>query len=109
MIREEQGQGAHGGDAALTAWQTRVLNTIYSYGGTSVTLPGSNLIHFAAGTYEVRVSAPAFRVGNHQIRFSPSAGMPIFIGSSEYSDAAADYATTRSELEFILVVATASD
>lgn len=43
-------------------------------------------IRLPAGTYHCRISAPAYRVDEHQIRLATDAGEPLLEGTSEYSD-----------------------
>jgi uncharacterized delta-60 repeat protein len=62
----EESSGVPGGTFAAGLWQTRALNVLYSP-DTQVTLHNDQFI-LAPGTYEVHISAPAYRVGNHQIR-----------------------------------------
>lgn len=60
-------------------------------------LSGGNIV-LAAGTYQCRISAPGFRVQNHQIRLRTSAGVNLLYGTVEYSDESAGGEQTRSQI-----------
>jgi hypothetical protein len=61
-------------------------------------LSGGNIV-LAAGTYQCRISAPAFRVRNHQIRLRTSAGVNLIFGTVEYCDESTGGDQTRSQIE----------
>jgi hypothetical protein len=56
-----------GGDFASGAWRTRTINTEDNDTGNICSI-SSNQITLEAGTYECRISAPAFRVNNNTAR-----------------------------------------
>lgn len=61
-------------------------------------LSGGNIV-LAAGTYQCRISAPAFRVTNHQIRLRTSAGVNLIFGTVEYCDESTGGDQTRSQID----------
>jgi hypothetical protein len=70
-------------------------------------LSGGNII-LPAGTYQCRISAPAFRVSCHQIRLRTSTGTNLIFGTVEYSDNSTGGDPSRSLIEgqFTLSVST---
>lgn len=85
-ISDLKSNGTSGGDFTLGAWRTRDLTTEDSDTGNNASL-SSNQITLAVGTYECRISAPAFRVNAHQTRLrNVTAGTDIIIGTCEYAD-----------------------
>lgn len=96
-IQDQEVQGTDGGTFTAGAWQTRALNTKQADAGSNATL-SSNQIVLAAGTYDCRISCPAYYVNYHQARLYNSTGAAVVLwGSSEVSYAAGSNAyTTRS-------------
>ena len=85
LIRDEKTSGSIGGTFTAGAWQTRDLNTIVADIGSHVSL-ASNQITLAAGTYKVKVHAPAFKVVRHKTKLrNITDGSDIVIGSSSYN------------------------
>lgn len=85
-ISDLKSNGTSGGDFTLGAWRTRVLNTEDSDTGNNSAI-SSNQVTLVAGTYECRISAPAFRVNAHQTRLrNVTAGTTILLGTCEYAD-----------------------
>lgn len=59
--------GTSGGSTTALSWQTRTLNTEDSDTGSHCTL-ATNQFTLAAGTYRIKVLAPAWEVNRHKIR-----------------------------------------
>jgi hypothetical protein len=71
-LRDEKADNTAGGTATAATWSTRDLAEVTDTGGdASVT---ANVVTLAAGTYEVQARAPAFRVGQHKIRWRQLSG-----------------------------------
>lgn len=66
-VRDEKSAGTAGGGAAATTWNLRTLNTELTNEITGASL-ASNQITLAAGTYEIRATAPARKVDRHKLR-----------------------------------------
>jgi hypothetical protein len=71
------------------------LADLHNLGSTN----GAGDIILAAGTYQCRISAPAFRVQTHQIRLRTSAGVNLLFGTMGYSDESTGGSQDRSQLE----------
>jgi hypothetical protein len=71
------------------------LKDTHSLGSTN----GAGDITLPAGTYYCRISAPAFRIMNHQIRLRTSTGSNLIFGTLGYCDESDGGDQTRSELE----------
>jgi hypothetical protein len=88
-MREEQAQGTDAGTFTSGSWQTRALNAAAAGAdcGGSASL-SANQITLAAGTYQVRASAPAYAVGAHQTRWqNVTDGETTLEGTAEYAGA----------------------
>lgn len=108
-FEDQKAAGTDGGDFDTAAWRMRTLNTIAFSNITGATLV-TNQFNLPAGTYFVYASAPAFRVDSHKARIYDATGSAILVnGSSEYSDASADYAQTSSVAAGFFTLAVASD
>jgi len=98
VIQDEKAANAPGGaPSAATAlvWPARVLNALYSFGGTAVsgvtvgTSAVGTTFTLAPGSYIINASSPAWRVGGYQIRLSitaPVASAGVRYGSVEFAD-----------------------
>ena len=62
-VREEQSSGSGAGNAAITTYQTRVLNTIVTNTISGATL-SSNAVTLPAGTYDACATAPLGLAGS---------------------------------------------
>ncbi len=81
-LREEQAQNTAGGTFTSGAWRTRVLNTEVTDTGNLNSL-AANQFTLAAGTYEIRASAPTFNVSRHQARLqNVTDSSTILVGGS---------------------------
>jgi hypothetical protein len=67
LVRDEKAAGVNGGTFTAGSWQIRDINTEVSDAGGHCSI-GSNEITLEAGTYEYRISAPAYEVNWHQAR-----------------------------------------
>lgn len=67
IVRDEKPSGTHGGSATTTTWVQRDLNTVAvnTISGASL---ASNQVTLPAGTYEVDISAPGYKLSSHKIR-----------------------------------------
>lgn len=72
-IQDKKAQNTQGGTFTAGDWRTRVLNDEESDTGDNAAL-SSNQITLAAGTYECRITAPAYQVKNHQARLYNTTG-----------------------------------
>lgn len=88
LVRDEKSTGTTGGTFTAGAWQTRDITAEISDTGGHCTLPGSNVIRLAAGTYQYKIKCPAFQVGKHQARLYDVTGAAVVTngeGSCEFS------------------------
>ncbi|MEP7291109.1 MAG: hypothetical protein ABI835_04970 [Chloroflexota bacterium] len=86
VVREQQAQNTSAGTFTSGAWQTRALNSKPADSGGFASL-SANQVTLAAGTYQLRASAPAFSVGAHQTRWqNVTDGTTTLVGTSEYAD-----------------------
>jgi len=60
---------------------------------------GAGDIILPAGTYQCRISSPAFRVQTHQIRLRASTGANLLFGTMGYSDESTGGSEDRSQIE----------
>lgn len=67
LIKDIQPSGTMSGTFTSGAWRTRTLNTIEINIGNYASL-SSNQVTLTPGTYRCRLSAPAYEVGDHQVR-----------------------------------------
>ncbi len=81
FISDQKSTGTNGGTFTAGAWQTRDLTVISAIAST-ISL-GSNQITLQPGTYTIQISAPAYKVGLHQVRLQNiTDGSTIAYGSS---------------------------
>ena len=79
---EQQAVGVNAGNS-VNGFQTRVLNTVQTNGGSDVTLDTvTGIMTFAAGTYSVNFRAPGFGL-SHQAILRRTAGGALMFCSSE--------------------------
>jgi hypothetical protein len=67
LVRDEKSTTTNGGTFSSGAWRTRDINTEVSDDGGHCSI-AANVIALDAGTYEYRISAPAYEVNWHQAR-----------------------------------------
>ncbi len=88
LIRDEKAQNTAGGTFTSGAWRTRDLTTEVSDAGGYASV-SSNQITLAAGTYRVRIIAPAQATDRHQARLQNiTGGTTLLVGTSEYAGSA---------------------
>lgn len=100
IIQDQKAQNTAGGTFTSGAWQTRVLNTEVSdtYGIVAI---ASNQFTPVAGTYLIRVTAPAYKVGVHQSRLqNVTAASTTATGMSALTDSG-DNVTTISPIDSV--------
>lgn len=96
IIQDQKAAGTAGGTFTSGADRTRTLNTLVHNANSLATL-SSNQFTLPAGTYYIEWSAPSASVGaNQSFLQNVTAGTVSIRGTSEYTAAGADYATTRS-------------
>jgi len=87
-IRDEKTNGTAGGSSTALTYITRTLNTKVSDAGSLASL-ASNQITLSAGTYRLRIRAPALQTNQHRARLrNVTAGTTIALGSSCISSSA---------------------
>jgi hypothetical protein len=69
---------------------------------------GAGDIILPAGTYQCRISAPAFRVQTHQIRLRTSTGVNLLFGTMGYSDESTSGSQDRSQIDGQFTLATST-
>lgn len=67
LIQDQKTAGTSGGTFTSGDWRTRDLNTEVTDTGGHASI-ASNQITLVAGTYQCKIYAPAFTVGDHQAR-----------------------------------------
>ena len=108
---DQKGSNTNGGKCTAGSWLKRDLNEVFASDSPAVQLDKANsFLTLEPGLYRIRASAPATRVGTHQIRLSLKPGSgdanpANLYGSSEYSkreDQKGD--TTRSFIDGVVEV-----
>lgn len=98
ILQDQKTANTAGGTFTSGSWQTRTLNTEVTDTASICSL-ATNQFTLPAGTYDIEASAPALRVGRHQIRLQNITDTSTtLIGESAFSDSTVEYATTRSRL-----------
>ncbi|MBI5625082.1 MAG: hypothetical protein HY924_14995, partial [Elusimicrobia bacterium] len=98
LFKDVKAQGTDGGASAAATWNIRTLNTV-----DFSDIPGASLaanqITLPAGTYRVKASAPCQSAGDHKLAlYNVTDGAPAVIGTSEFTNNGAQYASSRSEV-----------
>ena len=102
-LRDGKSGGTDGGTATSGSWEKRTITEEKDV-GNHVTV-SSSVIVLDAGTYQCRISAPAYKVDGHQIRLrNTTAGSTLVIGTIEHTSAA-DTVATRSFMVDIFTIA----
>lgn len=84
-LAETQAKGTDAGGNGATTSNFRDLNAELADTHGLATLTNGNVM-LPAGTYQCRISAPAYRVDTHQIRLRIVNGATLLYGTSEFSD-----------------------
>lgn len=85
QLWEQQAVGTNGGTFTSDTWQTRVLNAIATSYSNRISL-NNNQFTVPAGQYSIYIDAPAYKVGNHQIRLrNITDNVTEFMGTSAFS------------------------
>lgn len=94
-VRDVKAQNMNGGTFTVGAWRTRDINNEQA-DAQGICSISTNQIVLAPGTYRCIISAPAYRVGYHQLRlYNVSDSGLLLTGTSEQSWAT-DSCVTRS-------------
>ena len=94
-VRDVKAQNTDGGDFTLGAWRVRDINDEQA-DTAGICAVAANQITLAAGTYRCIISAPAYRVDDHQTRlYNTSTAALLLTGTSEHAPPDA-YTVTRS-------------
>lgn len=107
LIRDEKSLNTSGGSAVAGAWQTRNLTEKPVDTGSYATLDTHQII-LSAGTYEARITAPAYRVARHKARLQDiTHTVTLLWGTSEHT-ANADAIMTTSRIAGRFTLASSS-
>jgi hypothetical protein len=112
LLRDEKTQNTAGGTFTSGAWRTRDINTVVSDVGGHCSLPGSNVIRLAAGTYRYRIAPTAEYVGRNKARLYDVTASAIVAngeGASVYSAVGAGVTTAISWLVGVFTIASQND
>lgn len=98
VFADQKTSGTAGGTSAVGAYQQRNLNTTLINTMTGSASLGTNQFTLQAGTYRIKVSAPAGGAGIHQCKLTNVTDSTLIVGTSEFSGqvSAAITAQTRS-------------
>ena len=103
-VQEQQPTGTDGG-TNVVGLQTRTLNNVVTNTITGASL-ASNQFTLPAGTYDIVVSAPAYRVARHRIQLYDITNSAIKeLGTSGYSGSASANTNSHSFINAQIVVA----
>lgn len=95
MLQDQQTANTAGGTFTSGAWRTRVLNTEVTDTNSDCSL-ASNQITLTAGTYECRLTAPAYNCDRHKTRLqNVTDSTTVLLGTSDYAPSGVG-AETRS-------------
>ncbi len=92
FIKDVKAAATDGGTATSGAWQTRDLNT--QTGDTTFASVSSNQIVIDAGTYDIEIIAPAYKVDSHSCKLrNVTDSTDTIIGTLSYNDSATNVIT----------------
>ncbi|MCK5614308.1 hypothetical protein KAR91_71240 [Candidatus Pacearchaeota archaeon] len=107
-LLDVKGSTVDGGSSVAGAWTKRDINTEETDTGNNASI-SSSVITLAAGTYECRISAPAFRSAGHAIRLRNTTGsVTVLMGTSEYN-VTTEATQNRSEIVGRFTIAAAQN
>lgn len=110
LVREEQVSGTQGGTATSGSWETRTINTEVSDTGGHCTLPGSNVIRLAAGTYRYNIICPAQTDGSHKARlYDVTAGAQVTNGEGQNARTTTAVLVTVSTIKGVFTIGSTND
>jgi hypothetical protein len=88
LVKDEKTAGTEGGAFTSGAWRTRDLNTEVVDSGNHASL-SSNQLTLDAGTWDFRITCPAFDVDSHQARLqNVTDATTAATGTSEFTSSA---------------------
>jgi hypothetical protein len=106
ILQDQKASGTEGGtftQGAAGVYRTRDLNTEVTDTGAHCTL-ASNQFTLSAGTWKVRVSAPAFNVYRHQCRiYNATDGVQVLLGAQNTAGAT-DTTQTASTIDGVFTI-----
>lgn len=107
ILVDQKTNGTSGGTSAIGAYQQRDLNTSRINTMTGSVALGTNQFTLQAGTYRIKVSAPAGGTGIHQCKLTNVTDSTLTVGTSEFSAqvSSAIVAQTRSTVTTQLTLA----
>jgi hypothetical protein len=95
LIVDQKTKNTHAGASTSTTWHTRTLNTEVQDTNSKATL-ASNQVTLAAGTWDIRVSAPAYASSVHAIVLrNDTSGTVLLFGWNEDASST-DTSVTRA-------------
>lgn len=110
LVRDEKASTTNGGSFTSGAWRTRDITAEASDTGGHCSLPGSNVIRLAAGTYIYAISAVAVYTALHQARlYDVTAGAVVTNGEGTSEDANAANTTSRSIIKGKFTISGSND
>ncbi|TXH56826.1 MAG: hypothetical protein E6Q97_05700 [Desulfurellales bacterium] len=97
-VEDQKAKGTNGGASSATTWHTRTLNTeVQDTGGYASV--AANQVTLAAGTYDIRASAPAVACSQHHlVLWNDSDGTLALNGDSAWS-ASTDSVQSRATVQ----------
>lgn len=105
-VEDQKTKGTSGGTPTGAAWNTRTLNTEVQDTGNYASV-ASNQVTLAAGTYDIRASAPGCRCDvHHLVLWNATDSTLALDGTSEYSANSGDVQQTRSLVQGRITIAT---
>ena len=109
LIADQKAHDVDGGAFTAGAWRQRDLNTEISDPDGIVSITADSDFTLQAGSYLVKASAPAFRVGRHMIKLTNTTdSSDVQFGTSAYSTPA-DGDSTKALLISRFTIASAKD
>ena len=110
IIKDIRSVGTNGGNFSNNAWTQRVLNTLSKYPSTSTNISlSNNEFTLQQGTYNIKISTPAYRVGEHQCRlYNITESNVETEGTSEYADKNNNASSSTSVLETFVIVSSST-
>jgi len=103
-VEDQKTKGTSGGNSSATTWHTRTLNTEVQDTGNYASV-ASNQVTLAAGTYDIRASAPAAAVnGHHLVLWNDTDNTLALNGTTEYT-VSTDATYTRSQVQGRVTIA----
>lgn len=104
-VEDQKAKNTAGGTSTATTWHTRTLNTEVQDTGSYASV-AANQVTLAAGTYDIKASAPAHAAGQHHLVLWNDTDASLALNGQSASSASTDSVVTTATVQGRITIAT---